>query len=75
MDFPPDWLVEPLDDFDVAVATLANSGDALAIQLLAQLRPTGRILDNFRLVVNSTEILEVELNRCLDVPVRHGLPT
>jgi hypothetical protein len=49
MDFPPDWLVEPLHDFDVAVATLANSGDPLAIQLLAQLRPTGRILDNFRL--------------------------
>jgi hypothetical protein len=68
MDFPPDWLVEPLDDFDVAVATLANSGDTLAIQLLAQLRPTGRILDNFRLVINSPEILEVELN------LQHLLP-
>ncbi len=62
MEFPPDWLVEPLDDFDLAVATLANSGDAIAIQLLAQLRPAGRILDNFRLAINSSEILDVELN-------------
>jgi hypothetical protein len=62
MEFPPDWLVEPLDDFDLAVATLANSGDAIAIQLLAQLRPTGRVLDNFRLAINSSEILDVELN-------------
>jgi hypothetical protein len=69
MEFPPDWLVEPLDDFDLAVATLANSGDALAIQLLAQLRPTGRILDNFRLSINSSEILDVELNLYHLLPV------
>jgi hypothetical protein len=62
MEFPPDWTVEPIDDFDVAVATLANSGDSVAIQLLAQLRPTGRILDNFRFAVNGQEILDVELD-------------
>ncbi len=74
MEFPPDWLVEPWDDFDTAVATLANSGNNLAIELLAQLRPTGRILDNFRLSVNGTEILEaeLELNQLLPTPVLNG---
>ena len=74
MEFPPDWLVEPWDDFDTAVASLANSGNDLAIELLAQLRPTGRILDNFRLTVNGTEILEaeLELNQILPTPVLNG---
>ncbi len=40
MEFPPNQNVEPLDDFDEAVATLATSGNAVAIQLLAQLQPT-----------------------------------
>ncbi len=62
MEFPPDWGVEPLDDFDIAVATLVDSGDAVAIELLAQLRPTGRILDNFHFSVNGHEILNVELD-------------
>jgi hypothetical protein len=66
MEFPPDWQVEPWDDFDVAVASLATSGNDLAVELLAQLRPTGRILDNFRLSVNGSEILyaELEFNYC-----------
>jgi hypothetical protein len=74
MEFPPDWLVEPWDDFDTAVASLDNSGNDLAIELLAQLRPTGRILDNFRLSVNGTEILEaeLELNQLLPTPVFNG---
>ncbi len=62
MEFPPDWNVEPYEDFDLAVATLANSDNAVAIELLAQLRPTGRILDNFRFAVNSQEMLDVELD-------------
>ncbi len=62
MEFPPDWNVEPYEDFNLAVATLANSDDAVAIELLAQLRPKGRILDNFRFAVNSQEILDVELD-------------
>jgi hypothetical protein len=41
--------VDSLEEFNVAVATIANSGDAVAVELVAQLRPNGRILDNFRL--------------------------
>jgi hypothetical protein len=62
MDFPPDWKVDDMEDFDVAVATLAESDDAVAVELLAQLRPNGRVLDNFRFAVNSSQILDVELS-------------
>ena len=68
MDFPPDWEVEVADDFDLAVATLATSGDAVAVELLAQLRPTGRILDNFRLAINGSRILEAELDLASMLP-------
>ncbi len=54
--------MESIDDFDVAVATLASSGDSVAIQLLSQLRSTRRILDNFRFSVNGPKILDVELD-------------
>ncbi len=66
--------MEPWDDFDVAVASLATSGNDLAFELLAQLRPTGRILDNFRLSVNGTEILnaELEFNQLLPAPAPNG---
>ena len=62
MDFPPDWKVDDMEDFDVAVATLAESDDSVAVELLAQLRPNGRVLDNFRFAVNSSQILDVELS-------------
>jgi hypothetical protein len=61
MEFPPDWRVDNMEDFDIAVATLAGSDDAVAVELLAQLRPNGWILDNFRLVANGSQILDMEL--------------
>ncbi len=61
MEFPPDWRVNNLDDFDVAVAMLATSADEVVIELLAQLRPNGRVLDNFRFTVSGPQILDVEL--------------
>jgi hypothetical protein len=62
MDFPPDWRVDSMEDFDVAVATLTNSGEAVAVELLAQLRPNGWILDNFWIAVNGSQILDMELD-------------
>jgi hypothetical protein len=38
MEFSPDWRVADLGDFDVAVATLATSGNEVAVELLAQLK-------------------------------------
>ena len=62
MDFPPDWSVASLEDFDLAVASLVASDNAVAVELLAQLRPSGRILDNFRFAVNGNQILDSELD-------------
>jgi hypothetical protein len=62
MEFPPDWRVDNLGDFYVAIATLATSGDKVATELLAQLRPNGQVLDNFKFVVNVTQILDTELD-------------
>jgi hypothetical protein len=62
MEFLPDWRVDDLGDFDMAVVMLATSGDEVAVELLAQLRPNGRVLDHFRLVLNGTQILDAEIN-------------
>jgi hypothetical protein len=69
MDFPPDWLVEDADDFDTAVASLASSDNPLAVELLAQLRPTGRVLDNYRFSLNGSRILDAELDMGQLLPV------
>jgi hypothetical protein len=62
MEFPPDWDIAPMEDFEVACTALAESGEPLLVQLLAQLHPTGRILHNFRLAVSGTQILDMELD-------------
>jgi hypothetical protein len=62
MEFPPDWDIGPMEDFEVACVALAESGEPLLVQLLAQLRPTRRILDNFRLAVSGTQILDLEVD-------------
>ncbi len=61
MDFPPDWDIEHSEEFDLACAAMAASGEPLCVQLLAQLRPTGRILDSFRFVIGGAQIIEAEL--------------
>jgi hypothetical protein len=74
MEFPPDWDIGPMEDFEVACAALAESGEPLLVQLLAQLRPTGRILDNFWLAVGGTQILdlEVDLGHIIPAPSLQG---
>ncbi len=47
MEFLPDWRVDELGDFDMAVVMLATSGDEVAVELQAQLRPNGRVLDQY----------------------------
>ena len=48
MDFPPDWLVVAEEDFETA--TPRDPG-FLGMEILAQLRPNGRIMDHFRVVL------------------------
>jgi hypothetical protein len=44
MEFPPAWAVEGWGSFETAVPSV--TGD-LTAKLLAQVRHTGRVLDNF----------------------------
>jgi hypothetical protein len=68
MEFPPDWDIRPQEDFDLACTALASSEEPALVQLLAQLRPTGRILDNFRFSIGGSQILEAELDLGAMIP-------
>jgi hypothetical protein len=62
MEFPPDWDIGPQEDFDLACTALASSGEPIFVHLLAQVHPTGRILDNFRFSIGGTQIIDTELD-------------
>jgi len=66
MDFPADWVVLQLEGFDTATPHL--EGD-YTVELLAQLRSTGRILDNFRFSLNGSSPLEASVDVASIIPV------
>jgi hypothetical protein len=72
MEFPSNWVVFNLPDYDSAAPSVA--GD-FTVELLAQLRNTGRILDGFRFALDGTRALEayVGLDKILPVPELKGL--
>jgi len=55
MEFPPDWACFGLDEFDLAAA---RNPMACGVELLAQVRPSGRLLDHFRLVLGGDQLLD-----------------
>jgi len=57
MEFPADRTVIPKDNFDLAVPRIEG---LLTMELLAELRPSGRVLDPFRISVGGTKLLNVE---------------
>ena len=57
MEFPADWTVLPKDNFDLAVPRIEG---ILTMELMAELRPSGRVLDAFRIAVGGTRLLSVE---------------
>jgi hypothetical protein len=65
MDIPPEWAVSPMDDF--ATATPQTRGE-FNVELYAQLRNTGRILDNFRLGLDGAIPLEVSVDLASVIP-------
>jgi hypothetical protein len=67
MDYPPEWDFFPMEDF--ASAGPRNPGD-LGVEVLAQVRPNGRILDHFRVTLGGSKILDVNvgLASVLNVP-------
>jgi hypothetical protein len=67
MEFPPEWNVFPLEDFEAAAA---RTQGAAGMELMAQMRPNGRLLDHVRVATGGAEILEAEvrLNDLFPIP-------
>jgi hypothetical protein len=67
MDYPPEWDFFPMEDF--VSAGPRNPGD-LGVEVLAQVRPNGRILDHFQVTLGGSKILDVNvgLANVLNVP-------
>ena len=71
MDFPPEWIVLPADQFDTATPRV--NGD-VTLEVCAQLRPSGRVLDHFRVALGGSQALEWEadLGKLIPTPVFKG---
>jgi hypothetical protein len=59
MEFPPSWTINPADQFEV---TTAPDSCPLTLQLLAQVRPSGQILDNFQVALGGTHIVFADID-------------
>jgi hypothetical protein len=62
MEFPPDWDVSPMEDFETHLPCIQSSSTDFAMELLAQLRPSGRILDHFQVALDGTTAISQELD-------------
>jgi hypothetical protein len=69
MDFPSEnWVFNDWEDFDTASANVV--GD-FTMEVFAQLRNTGRILDNFRCVLGGSRHLEIDASLLDMIPVAY----
>ena len=58
MEFPPTgWEIFPHTDFEIAAPRLA--GDTV-MEMMAQVRPNGRCVDNWRIAIGGSKILEAD---------------
>ena len=56
MDFSPEWVVLPAEDFTTAAP---HNAGICEMELLAQIRPNGQILYYFHVSLDSSKILEI----------------
>ena len=66
MEFPPTWMVFLEEDFEAAQPRLEG---VATMELLAQVRHTGRILGNFRVALGGEARLKVDVDLGAMVPV------
>jgi hypothetical protein len=66
MEFPPDWNVSEAAEFDIASPSTPG---AVSVELFAQLRNTGRILDGFRFAIDVVSPLEINVDLFQLIPV------
>ena len=72
MEFPPsEWTVFEAADFEVAQPR--NPGD-LGVDLLAQVRPNGRVVDHWRLTLGGAKILQTNMLLSSLVPKAVEMP-
>lgn len=68
MEFPSeDWGFADIAEYETAIL---DATEPLEMDLLAQIRPTGRILDNFRLVLGGTAPLRATVDLGAAIPGR-----
>lgn len=67
MEFPPAWDVFPAEEYTTATP---RNPQELGVELLVQVRPNGRMLDNFRFVIGGSELIElfIPLSAVLNIP-------
>jgi hypothetical protein len=72
MEFPANWVVFNVADYDTASPSVTRD---FTVELLAQLRNTGRILDGFRFTLDGTKALEayVDFRRILPMAKLQGM--
>jgi hypothetical protein len=58
MDYPAPWEFFPMEDF--TSASPRNPGE-LGVEVLAQVRPNGRILDHYRVTIGGSRILDINI--------------
>jgi hypothetical protein len=59
MEFPATWVVLNITDYDTAMPAVPGE---FVVELLAQLRNTGRVLDGFRFALDGSRALEATVN-------------
>jgi len=57
MEWPPEWSIFPAEDFNTASPRI---GGLYAAELLAQIKPNGRILDHWRISIGGTSFFQAE---------------
>jgi hypothetical protein len=62
MEFPQDWAVSPVEDFEAYLPPVQSSASDYIMELLAQLRPSSRILDHFRIALDGSAAISRELD-------------
>ncbi len=62
MEFPPDWDVSPMEDLETHLPCIQSSSSDYAMELLAQLRPSRRILDHFQIALDGSAAISQELD-------------
>jgi hypothetical protein len=72
MEFPSDtWICFPAEGFDLAGS---RSAAHLSAEIMAQVRPNGRIMDHWRIALGGTAILETKVDLVKLIPAAINLP-